>query len=95
MKKTAYITLIHITLMALYTFAMCYGIDEEYSFQLDTRFQLPLFLLLALHLIVGILMIIVLTVQRKYESLQAHFLGLMFVLLFGGTVCYVVPQLYK
>lgn len=96
MKKTFYITFIHVGLQLLYTALLCmdFAHSDDPSYRLIT-FELKLAFTMTIHCVLGILMVIIHSFNNHSDLIRAHLLGLGFVLLIGGSLCFVAPALLR
>lgn len=94
MKKTLYITFIHVGLQLLYTALLCmdFAHSDDPSYRLLT-FELKLAFTMTIHGVLGILMVIIHSLNNRSDLIWAHLLGLGLAILLGGSACFIAPGL--
>lgn len=93
MKKTLYISLIHVGLQLLYTFLIVIdSVQSPDPAHQSLTFMLTLAFIMVIHFVLGILVIIIHSFAKRSDLIRAHLLGMGLALLIGGSVCFVAPD---
>lgn len=94
MKKTYYITIIHIVVQLLYTALIFWDLSQS----VDTEYQMLGFMFtmafaMAIHFVLAILLVILHSISKRSDLVRAQFLGLGLAMLIGGSACFIAPGL--
>lgn len=94
MKKTSYITLIHIIVQLLYTALIFWDLSQS----VDTGHRMMAFMFtmafaMAIHFVLTILLVIIHGIAKRSDLVRAQFLGLGLAMLLGGSACFIAPGL--
>lgn len=94
MKKTAYITVIHIVIQLLYTTLIFWDLSQsgDPSHRM-LGFMFTMAFAMVIHFVLTILFVIIHSIAKRSDLVRAQFLGFGLAMLLGGSACFIAPGL--